>query len=136
MQRHGIEWEKKKTHEKHLSVLDYKKEQRTKEIAALETVKAEKESEVAEQEQRLSELAPAVKNMERLAADFPPTRRRFYRSRTLETSRAYREKKAKPLLAQIVKVLRSCIWPMWSCEGNLSVCKGLWPGEGKQCPPV
>ena len=49
MQRHGIEWEKKDTHEKHLSVLDYKKEQRAKEIAALEATKTAKEGEVAEQ---------------------------------------------------------------------------------------
>ena len=40
MERHGIEWEDKGTHDKHLSVLDYKKGQRAKEIAALETVKA------------------------------------------------------------------------------------------------
>ena len=108
MQRHGIEWEKKDTHEKHLSVLDYKKEQRTKEIAALETVKAEKESEVAEQEQRLSELAPAVKNMERLAADFSANPEQILpEAGALETGRSYREKKAKPLLARIVKVLRA-----------------------------
>ena len=31
MERHGIEWEDKGTHDKHLSVLDYKKEQRAKE---------------------------------------------------------------------------------------------------------
>ena len=106
MQRHGIEWEKKDTHEKHLSVLDYKKRQRTKEIVALETVKAEKESEVAEQEQRLSELAPAVKNMERLAADFSANPEQILpEAGALETGRSYREKKAKPLLAKIVKVL-------------------------------
>ena len=70
MERHGIEWEDKGTHDKHLSVLDYKKGQRAKEIAALETVKAEKESQVESQERRLKELAPAVKDMERLAADF------------------------------------------------------------------
>ena len=27
MERHGIEWEHKGTHEKHLSVLDYKKQE-------------------------------------------------------------------------------------------------------------
>ena len=54
MERHGIEWEDKGTHDKHLSVLDYKKEQRAKEIAALETVKAEKESQVESQERRLT----------------------------------------------------------------------------------
>ena len=36
MERHGIEWEHKGTHEKHLSVLDYKKQEREKEINALE----------------------------------------------------------------------------------------------------
>ena len=35
-ERHGIEWEHKGTHEKHLSVLDYKKQEREKEINALE----------------------------------------------------------------------------------------------------
>lgn len=108
MERHGIEWEDKGTHDKHLSVLDYKKEQRAKEIAVLETIKTEKESQVESQERRLKELAPAVKNMERLAADFSADPDEILpEPGTLETGRAYREKKAKPLLAQIVKVLRS-----------------------------
>ena len=36
MLEHGIEWEKKGTHEKHLSVLDFEKKERAKEIAELE----------------------------------------------------------------------------------------------------
>lgn len=36
MERHGIEWEHKGTHEKHLSVLDYKKQEREKELTELE----------------------------------------------------------------------------------------------------
>ena len=108
MERHGIEWEDKGTHDKHLSVLDYKKEQRSKEVSALETVMAEKESQVEGQERRLKELAPAVKNMERLAAEFSADPEGILpEPGALETGRAYREKKAKPLLAQIVKVLRS-----------------------------
>ena len=108
MERHGIEWEDKGTHDKHLSVLDYKKEQRTKEIAALETVKAEKESQVESQERRLKELAPAVKNMERLAADFSADPEEILpEAGTLESGKSYREKKAKPLLSKIVQVLRS-----------------------------
>ena len=108
MERHGIEWEDKGTHDKHLSVLDYKKEQRAKEIAVLDTVKAEKESLVESQERRLKELAPAVKNMERLAADFSADPEEILpEAGALESGKSYREKKAKPLLAQIVKVLRS-----------------------------
>ena len=96
MERHGIEWEDKGT------------QQRAKEIAALETVKAEKESQVESQERRLKELAPAVKNMERLAADFSADPEEILpEAGTLESAKSYREKKAKPLLAKIVKVLRS-----------------------------
>ena len=36
MLQHGIEWEKKGTHEKHLSVLDFEKKERAKEVAELE----------------------------------------------------------------------------------------------------
>ena len=36
MLEHGIEWEQKGTHEKHLSVLDFEKKERAKEVAELE----------------------------------------------------------------------------------------------------
>lgn len=36
MRRHGIDWKKKNTHNQHLSVLDYKKQERVKEVADLE----------------------------------------------------------------------------------------------------
>ena len=125
MERHGIEWEDKGTHDKHLSVLDYKKEQRAKEIAVLETVKAEKESQVESQERRLKELAPAVKNMERLAADFSADPEEILpEAGTLESAKAYREKKAKPLLAQIVKVLRSLYLAYVELRGKFERLQG------------
>lgn len=125
MERHGIEWEDKGTHDKHLSVLDYKKEQRAKEIVVLETVKAEKESQVESQERRLKELAPAVKNMERLAADFSADPEEILpEAGTLESAKAYREKKAKPLLAQIVKVLRSLYLAYVELRGKFERLQG------------
>ena len=108
MERHGIEWADKGTHDKHLSVMDYKKEQRAREIADLETVKAEIQGEVERQGQRLKELAPAVEGMEQLAARFSDDPERILpEPGPLESAKSYREKKAKPLLAQVVKVLRS-----------------------------
>lgn len=125
MERHGIEWEDKGTHDKHLSVLDYKKGQRAKEIAALETVKAEKESQVESQERRLKELAPAVKNMERLAADFSADPEEILpEAGTLESVKSYREKKAKPLLAKIVKVLRSLYRAYIDLKGKFDRLQG------------
>ena len=125
MERHGIEWEDKGTHDKHLSVLDYKKEQRAKEISALETVMAEKESQVEGQERRLKELAPAVKNMERLAAEFSADPEEILpEPGALETGRAYREKKAKPMLAQIVKVLHSLYRAYIDLKGKFERLQG------------
>ena len=125
MERHGIEWEDKGTHDKHLSVLDYKKEQRVKEIAALETVKAEKEGQVERQERRLKELAPAVKDMERLAADFSTDPEEILpEAGTLESAKSYREKKAKPLLAKIVKVLRSLFRKYIDLKGKFDRLQG------------
>ena len=44
MLKHDIEWEKKGTHEKHLSVLDFEKKERAKEVVELEqTISGSKE---------------------------------------------------------------------------------------------
>ena len=125
MERHGIEWEDKGTHDKHLSVLDYKKEQRAKEIAALETVKAEKEGQVERQERRLKELAPAVKDMEQLAAEYSANPEEILpEAGTLESAKSYREKKAKPLLAKIVQVLRSLYRAYIELKGKFDRLQG------------
>ena len=133
MERHGIEWEDKGTHDKHLSVLDYKKEQRAKEVADLEVVKAEKERQVESQERRLKELAPAVKNMERLAADFSADPEKILpEAGTLESAKSYREKRAKPLLAKIVQVLRSLYRAYIELKGKFDRLQGDydWVREG------
>ncbi|MBM6804360.1 plasmid recombination protein, partial [Mediterraneibacter glycyrrhizinilyticus] len=150
MLEHGIEWEQKGTHEKHLSLLDFEKQERAKEVSALEKQKAELEEhnaimqevnekyldqleniekdifsaqenrEEAEQqaeqakkkagqyEKKLTEIAPMVKEMERFAEKYSADLDEVLpEAGTLETGKAYREKKAKPLIKKIVTVLRS-----------------------------
>ncbi len=48
---HEIEWEKKGTHEIHLSVLDFEKKERAKEVAELEAKKIELQEENATYEE-------------------------------------------------------------------------------------
>lgn len=43
MERYGVEWLQKGTHNKHLSVLDYEKQERAKEIAELDSQLAQSE---------------------------------------------------------------------------------------------
>ena len=59
MSRYDIEWEKKGTHEKHLSVLDFEKQERSKEVAALEQTLAKvQQQEVAVQAVEQIEAKP------------------------------------------------------------------------------
>ena len=57
MLEHGIEWEKKGTHEKHLSVLDFEKKERAKEVAELE-------QSISDGKERLSDLQIQQKKVE------------------------------------------------------------------------
>ena len=41
MERYGVEWVQKGTHEKHLSVLEFEKKERAKEVAELDSQKQE-----------------------------------------------------------------------------------------------
>ena len=150
MERHGIEWEQKGTHEKHLSVLDFEKKERAMEVADLEARKADLQEENAAFEEinenlheqlqqiddeihslqddlkqsqqeadkakkqadkyqkRMNELAPMVNNMERLAAEFSANpEETLPEVAVMESAKSYREKKAKPLVEKMVKVLRS-----------------------------
>lgn len=150
MERHGIEWEQKGTHEKHLSVLDFEKKERAREVADLEARKADLQEENAAFEEinenlheqlqqiddeihslqddlkqsqqeadkakkqadkyqkRMNELAPMVKNMKRLAAEFSANpEETLPEVAVMESAKSYREKKAKPLVEKMVKVLRS-----------------------------
>ena len=143
MAKYDIGWEKKGTHEEHLSVLDYKKQERAREVCELEAQKTtfeainqilqeqmvqaegelqelkknrdqkQKEAETARKraeqyQKKLKELAPEIKEMERFAAEYSSDPDQLLpEAGTLETGRAYRDKKAKPLVKKMVQVLRS-----------------------------
>ena len=56
MERYGVEWLQKGTHEKHLSVLEFEKQARAKEVAELDSQKQEKTTEVAKLNQAVSTM--------------------------------------------------------------------------------
>lgn len=56
MERYGVEWLQKGTHEKHLSVLNFEKKERAKEVAELDSQKQEKTTEVAKLNQAVSTM--------------------------------------------------------------------------------
>ena len=114
MARHAIEWEQKGTHEEHLSVLDYKKQERSKEVAALEnqidtlqeqtTVAA---TALSEKQEQLDDIAPILKNTEKFVRKYDDPERLLPEAGMLESGKAFREKKALPTLGKLLKYARS-----------------------------
>ena len=114
MARHDIEWEQKGTHEEHLSVLDYKKQERSKEVAALETqIGALQERTVtvetmlSEKQEQLDDIAPILKNTEKFVRKYDDPERLLPEAGMLESGKAFREKKALPILGRLLKYARS-----------------------------
>ena len=65
MLEHGIEWEQKGTHEKHLSLLDFEKQEREKEVSVLEKQKAELEEHNATMQEVNEKWLDQLENIER-----------------------------------------------------------------------
>ena len=65
MERHEIQWEKKGTHEKHLSVLDFEKRERAKEVAALESQKTELQERVDDLQKTCTQQSEQVEQVEK-----------------------------------------------------------------------
>ena len=114
MARHDIEWEQKGTHEEHLSVLDYKKQERSKEVAALETQigalqeqTATAETMLSEKREQLDDIAPILKNTEKFVRKYDDPERLLPEAGMLESGKAFREKKALPILGKLLKYARS-----------------------------
>lgn len=114
MARHDIEWEQKGTHEEHLSVLDYKKQERSKEVAALETQidalqeqTATAETALSEKREQLDDIAPILKNTEKFVRKYDDPERLLPEAGMLESGKAFREKKALPILGKLLKYARS-----------------------------
>ena len=114
MARHAIEWEQKGTHEEHLSVLDYKKQERSKEVATLETKigalqekTAAAETMLSEKQEQLDDIAPILKNTEKFVRKYDDPERLLPEAGILESGKAFREKKALPILGKLLKYARS-----------------------------
>ena len=114
MARHDIEWEQKGTHEEHLSVLDYKKQERSKEVAALENQidtlqeqTATAETALSEKQEQLNDIAPILKNTEKFVRKYDDPERLLPEAGMLESGKAFREKKALPILGKLLKYARS-----------------------------
>jgi hypothetical protein len=113
MERHDIEWEHLGTHEEHLSVLDYKKQERAKEVEALDEQIANKKDEVKSLGARVQNYDKGIEDLQKLeqTLDSDPAFQ-LPEPAALMSAKSYKAKFADPLVKKlkslVKKVLARC----------------------------
>ncbi len=125
MERYGIEWEQKGTHEKHLSVLDFKKQERAKELAALESELAEKRDELHEVQLRLESADTAQEEINRI--EFRLSHNPDYEvpdPPKLMSAKTYRERFVLPLVQRFKDLVRTVLVSLVKAFDKIALLRG------------
>ena len=119
MERYGIEWEHKGTHEKHLSVLEYKKQEREKEIEQLDNQLAEKKDEFVSVQNRIqnydngtkviTELEQRIENDSEYQLPDPPA---------LMSAKSYKMKFVEPLIKKLKAVIKEVFFRYYKARDD------------------
>ncbi len=110
MERHGIEWEQKGTHEQHLSVLDYKKQERAKEVAELDREIEEKQLEVKGLKataEKIKEVTDSLDSIEHQLDNNPELQ--LPEPQGLMSAKSYKKKFVDPLIRRLKNLVRSAV---------------------------
>lgn len=106
MERYGIEWEHKGTHEKHLSVLDYKKQEREKEVELLDDKLAEKKDEFEAYRNRIQNYDNGTQVIEELEQRLDTDAEyQLPEPPAFMSAKSYKMKFVKPLIRKLKEVI-------------------------------
>ncbi len=106
MERHGIVWEHKGTHEKHLSVLDYKKQERQKEIEILDDKLVEKKDEFRIMSDRIENFDNGEKSLQNLDESImKEPEYQLAEPPAMMSARTYKAKFVEPLIARLKSLI-------------------------------
>lgn len=108
MERYGIKWERKGTHEKHLSVLDYNKQQRTEEIERLENKITDKQTEFETLSKRIENFdkgTTALSQMQSALENAPEYQ--LSEPQGFMTAKSYKSKVAEPLIKRLKSLIKT-----------------------------
>ena len=110
MERYDIQWEQKGTHEKHLSVLDYKKQERVKEIAALDAELAEKQEEFQTVQSRIVNYDNGTQSIERLEQQLETEEFWLPEPPKLMAAKTYKQRFVDPLVQKLKEVIKEVFY--------------------------
>ena len=107
---HGIEWEHKGTHEQHLDVLGYKKQERQKEIVALDEQIATEKDEIKSLGKRVQNFGGGLKDLQNVeqALDFDEAFQ-LPEPQGLMSAKTYKTKFAEPLVKKLKSLVKKAL---------------------------
>ena len=110
MERHGIEWEHKGTHEKHLSVLDYKKQERAAELEKLGAEIKKKQTEFNVLSDRILNYDEGLERLQTVEEmlDTAPEYQ-LPEPQGFMTAKAYKTKIAEPLISKLKSLVKTAL---------------------------
>lgn len=140
MERHDIVWEHKGTHEKHLSVLDYKKQEREKEVVQLG-------EQIAEEQDEFKVLSDRVRNYDKGATDLQRLEEMLDTSseyqlpepQGLTSAKSYRNKVAEPLVKKLKELLKRALarcFEAWDSYYRLNITNGNLHRENERLTKI
>ena len=99
MLEHGVEWDKKGTHEKHKSVSEFKRDKLVEEVEALEDRKQECIDDISKYKKAEDFAVATAKKLEDEALKMPePT--------PLMSAKTYKTKYAEPFIKKLIKIIK------------------------------
>ena len=108
MERYGIEWEHKGTHDKHLSVLDYKKQERAEEIEQLESKIIDKQTEFETLSKRIQNFDKGTASLSQMqnALENAPEYQ-LPEPQGFMTAKSYKSKEVVPLIKRLKSLIKT-----------------------------
>lgn len=140
MERHDIVWEHKDTHEKHLSVLDYKKQEREKEIVQLGEQIAEKQDEFKVLTDRVRNYDKGVVDLQRLEEMLDTSSEyQLPEPQGLTSAKSYKNKVAEPLVKKLKELLKRALarcFEAWDSYYRLNITNGNLHRENERLTKI
>ena len=120
MERHGIEWEHKGSHEKHLSVLDYKKQEREKEVTKLGDEINKKKDKLELVNARIGNLIDCEKSLENVKENFEDDLQyQLPEPPALMSAKTYKTKIAQPIINALKELVQGVVIKYFKMKSTL-----------------
>jgi hypothetical protein len=119
MERHGVEWEHKGTHEKHLSVLDYKKQEREKELTELEGKLAERKDEFKAYKERIENFDNGERALQKLDESMlNEPEYQLAEPATMMSAKSYKAKFVDPFIKKLKSLIVTILVRYYEARDN------------------